>query len=222
MRAWMRSHSSTAPGKSCTRRSRSPTSPADRAPGPVAARCTRCGSRTPCVTCCAPSRGFAAEAPDPVGELDSLETEALLADLEVIEARIERVRKEGKKTPELALLERVREALEAEVPPASPRAGRARAQGALRLRTAHAQVPSRGAQRRGGRDRRTGSALPPRRGGRARHRRHHPLRAGREGHRPDGGRRAAGVRRVARPRRAGQPARPASSAPPSRSPTSFP
>ena len=60
--------------------------------------------------------GVAAEAPDPVGELDSLETEALLADLEVIEARIERVRKEGKKTPELALLERVREALEAEVP----------------------------------------------------------------------------------------------------------
>ena len=60
--------------------------------------------------------GVAAEAPDPVGELDSLETEALLADLEVIEARVERVRKEGKKTPELALLERMREALEAEIP----------------------------------------------------------------------------------------------------------
>ena len=53
-------------------------------------------------------------APDPVGELESLETEALLADLEVIEQRVERLRKEGKKTPELALLTRVQEALEAE------------------------------------------------------------------------------------------------------------
>ena len=58
--------------------------------------------------------GVAAGAPDPVGELDALETEALLADLEVIEPRIERVRKEGKKTRELALLTRVKDALEAE------------------------------------------------------------------------------------------------------------
>ena len=58
--------------------------------------------------------GTAGDAPDPVDELDALETEALLADLEVVEARIERLRKEGKKTPELALLTRVRDALEAE------------------------------------------------------------------------------------------------------------
>ena len=58
--------------------------------------------------------GAAGESPDPVEELDALETEALLVDLEVIEARVERVRKEGKKTPELALLERVRDALGAE------------------------------------------------------------------------------------------------------------
>ena len=58
----------------------------------------------------------AGSAPDPIGDLETLETEALLADMEVIEARVERVRKEGKKTPELALLERVRDALEAETP----------------------------------------------------------------------------------------------------------
>ena len=52
--------------------------------------------------------------PNPAGELEALETEALLADLEVIEQRVERLRKEGKKTPELALLVRVQDALEAE------------------------------------------------------------------------------------------------------------
>lgn len=58
--------------------------------------------------------GAAGGAPDPTGELETLETEALLADLEVIEARIERLRKEGKKTPELTLLTRVHDVLEAE------------------------------------------------------------------------------------------------------------
>ena len=53
-------------------------------------------------------------APDPVAELEGLETEILLADLEVVEQRVERVRKEGGKTRELVLLERVQEALEAE------------------------------------------------------------------------------------------------------------
>ena len=58
--------------------------------------------------------GAAGDAPDPSGELETLETEALLADLEVVEQRVERLRKEGKKTPELALLNRVRDALEGE------------------------------------------------------------------------------------------------------------
>ena len=58
--------------------------------------------------------GASESAPDPAGELEILETEALLADLEVIEQRVERLRKEGKKTPELALLARVSDALEAE------------------------------------------------------------------------------------------------------------
>ncbi len=58
--------------------------------------------------------GAAGGAPDPAGELDTLETEALLADLEVIEPRIERLRKEGKKTSELTLLAKARAALEAE------------------------------------------------------------------------------------------------------------
>ena len=58
--------------------------------------------------------GTVAGAPDPAGELETLETEALLADLEVIEQRVERLRKEGKKTPELALLNRASDALESE------------------------------------------------------------------------------------------------------------
>ncbi len=58
--------------------------------------------------------GSAAGEPDPADELRTLETEALLADLEIVEARVERLRKEGKKTPELVLLTRVRDALEAE------------------------------------------------------------------------------------------------------------
>ena len=58
--------------------------------------------------------GASDSAPDPAGELETLETEALLADLEVIEQRVERLRKEGKKTPELALLAKVSDALESE------------------------------------------------------------------------------------------------------------
>ena len=56
----------------------------------------------------------AGSAPDPIGDLETLETEALLADMEAIEPRIERLRKEGNKTRELSLLMRVRDALEAE------------------------------------------------------------------------------------------------------------
>ena len=54
--------------------------------------------------------------PDPLGDLETLETEALLADLEVMENRVLRLRKEGRKTRELALVTRVRDALEAETP----------------------------------------------------------------------------------------------------------
>ena len=57
--------------------------------------------------------GGAGGAPDPVRELRDLEAETLLADLEVIEQRLARVRKEGGKTRELALLERIHEALDA-------------------------------------------------------------------------------------------------------------
>ena len=59
-------------------------------------------------------RGGAGGAPDPLREFRDLEAEALLADLEVIEQRLARVRKEGKKTRELVLLERVHDALDSE------------------------------------------------------------------------------------------------------------
>jgi hypothetical protein len=49
---------------------------------------------------------------DPLGELSELETETILADLEVVEQRAARLRKDRSDAHELALLERVQQALE--------------------------------------------------------------------------------------------------------------
>ncbi|HEY5657040.1 MAG TPA: DUF933 domain-containing protein [Myxococcota bacterium] len=51
---------------------------------------------------------------DPLSELTGLETETLLADLEVVEARVARLHRDRSNPNELALLERVQEALESE------------------------------------------------------------------------------------------------------------
>jgi GTP-binding protein YchF len=57
----------------------------------------------------------AAGAPgDPLAELRGLETETLLADLELVEQRVAKLSKDRSNPRELALLERVREALEGE------------------------------------------------------------------------------------------------------------
>jgi len=56
------------------------------------------------------------EPADPLRELSGLETETILADLEVVEGRVARVRKDRGNPRELALLERVQAALEAETP----------------------------------------------------------------------------------------------------------
>jgi len=53
---------------------------------------------------------------DPSRELEELQTETILADLEVIEQRVARLRKDRSNPRELELLERLREALEAETP----------------------------------------------------------------------------------------------------------
>jgi GTP-binding protein YchF len=53
---------------------------------------------------------------DPLRELTGLETETLLADLEVVEARVVRLRRDRSSPNELALLERIHEALEKEQP----------------------------------------------------------------------------------------------------------
>ncbi len=53
---------------------------------------------------------------DPLGEMLEMETETLLADLEVVEQRVLRLRKDRSTPAELALLERVQEALENETP----------------------------------------------------------------------------------------------------------
>jgi GTP-binding protein YchF len=58
----------------------------------------------------------AGDAADPLAELSGLETETILADLEVVESRAARVRKDRSNPRELALLERVQAALEAETP----------------------------------------------------------------------------------------------------------
>ena len=49
----------------------------------------------------------AGEAPDPLDEIAGLETETILADLEVVEQRVERLRKDRSDARELALLERL-------------------------------------------------------------------------------------------------------------------
>ncbi len=58
----------------------------------------------------------AGEAPDPLDELTGLETETILADLEVVEQRVERLRRDRSDARELALLERLQGALESETP----------------------------------------------------------------------------------------------------------
>ncbi len=68
---------------------------------------------------CQVLRGFpgpAGEAPEPLAEIAGLETETLLADLEVVENRIARLRKDQSNPRELALLERIQAALESETP----------------------------------------------------------------------------------------------------------
>ena len=68
---------------------------------------------------CQVLRGFpdaAGEPPDPLAEIQGLRTETLLADLEVVENRTERLRKDRSAPGELALLERLGEALENERP----------------------------------------------------------------------------------------------------------
>jgi GTP-binding protein YchF len=56
------------------------------------------------------------EASDALGELTGLETETILADLEVVEQRVARLRKDRSDANELALLERVQQALEDATP----------------------------------------------------------------------------------------------------------
>jgi ribosome-binding ATPase len=53
---------------------------------------------------------------DPEGELRGLETETLLADLEIVEQRAARLRKDRSDPRQLELLERVQQALESETP----------------------------------------------------------------------------------------------------------
>jgi len=53
---------------------------------------------------------------NPLAELRGLETETLLADLELVEQRVAKLRKDHSQRRELALLERMREALESERP----------------------------------------------------------------------------------------------------------
>jgi hypothetical protein len=54
------------------------------------------------------------KAPDPLGEIVELETEAILADLEIAERRVQRLAKDRSNPRELAVLEKVKAHLEAE------------------------------------------------------------------------------------------------------------
>ena len=54
------------------------------------------------------------KAPDPLGEIVDLETEAILADLEIAERRVQRLTKDRSNPRELAVLEKIKAHLEAE------------------------------------------------------------------------------------------------------------
>ncbi len=56
------------------------------------------------------------DAPDPVRDIDGFKSELVLADLAIVEKRLERLRKEKGKESETELLDRCRVALEAETP----------------------------------------------------------------------------------------------------------
>jgi len=58
--------------------------------------------------------GPAGQPPQPLAEIKGLRTETILADLEVVEGRIERLRKDRSNPNELSLLERLQVALEGE------------------------------------------------------------------------------------------------------------
>jgi hypothetical protein len=55
-------------------------------------------------------------APDPAGDLEAFHAECVLADLEIVERRVARARKEGASAAEVAMFERMRAALEDERP----------------------------------------------------------------------------------------------------------
>jgi GTP-binding protein YchF len=68
---------------------------------------------------CQVLRGFESadgRAPDPLRDLTDLETECILADLEVVEGRVARLAKDRSSPHELALMQRVQASLEAEQP----------------------------------------------------------------------------------------------------------
>lgn len=69
---------------------------------------------------CLVLRGFDNPAldapPDPEGELEAFHTECLFADLEVVERRLERARKERSSPREIAAFERMKAALESDTP----------------------------------------------------------------------------------------------------------
>jgi hypothetical protein len=54
--------------------------------------------------------------PDPLGDLESFHTECIFADLEIVERKLDRARKEGATPVEIAAFEKMRDALEAETP----------------------------------------------------------------------------------------------------------
>ncbi len=57
-----------------------------------------------------------AEPPDPAGDLDAFSAECIFADLEIIEKRLERARKEGAEAVEIAAFEKAGATLESEHP----------------------------------------------------------------------------------------------------------
>ncbi|MEJ2206477.1 MAG: DUF933 domain-containing protein [Gemmatimonadota bacterium] len=55
-------------------------------------------------------------APDPVGDMEAFHAECLLADLDIVERRLERARKEQASAQEIAAFDKARQALDADTP----------------------------------------------------------------------------------------------------------
>ena len=80
--------------------------------------------------------------PDPAGDIEAFHTECLFADLDIVERRLERARKEQAPAQEIATLEKMKATLEEERPLRSVPEDGVEPGRTVRVRVPHRQTPS--------------------------------------------------------------------------------